>query len=68
MKKKYVIWLIIAILGLGSTLLTSCGSMRSYWGVEGDYDFDDGYYYKHKKHKKHKKPKKHHHHHHDHDD
>ncbi|WP_305248662.1 hypothetical protein [uncultured Muribaculum sp.] len=49
MKKKYVIWLIIAILGLGSTSLTSCGSMRSYWGVEGDYDFDDGYYYKKKK-------------------
>lgn len=49
-------------------LFGSCGSMRSYWGVEGDYDFpyggEGGYYYqhesKHKKHKKHKKRKHHH--------
>ncbi len=45
--------------------LSSCGSVRTHWGVEGDYELpfgDDDYYRpKHKKHRKHKKHKKHHH-------
>lgn len=51
-------------------LLSSCGPVRSYWGVEGEYDLpyggEGGYYYqqehRHKKHKKHKKHKHHRHH------
>ncbi len=38
--------------------LSSCGSVRTHWGIEGDYELpfgDDDYYrQKHKKHKKHK--------------
>lgn len=61
--------LLIAFMGA----LNSCGTFRTYGGIEHEYsyDFDDGHYYKHKKHKKHKKykkHKKHHHHHHDDDD
>lgn len=71
--KKYLLSLMIALIACGgSASLVSCGSIHSYWGLEGDYDFaDNGYHnghYKHKKNKKHKKHKKHHHHHHDHDD
>lgn len=53
---------------------SSCGSTRTYWGVEHHYDSDyyGGPYYKHdkkdKKHKKHFKHKKHHKHHHHDDD
>ena len=75
MKRKYTIWLLVLCIFAGSSALSSCGSMRSYWGIDGNYDFDEGYHYgKHKppKHKKYKKPKppkhKKHHHHHDDDD
>ncbi len=50
---------------------SSCGSIRTYGGIEHEYKYDfdkDGHYkhHKHKKHKKHKHDKKHHkHHHHD---
>lgn len=49
--------LILAFMGA----LSSCGSIRTYGGIEHEYryDFDDGHYYKHKKPKKSKKPKKH---------
>lgn len=68
MRRKLLIWALVALLGGGSAIcLESCGSVRSYWGVEGNYDFDD-YGYKHKKYKKYKKHKKHHRHHHDDDD
>lgn len=43
--------------------LSSCGSVRTHWGIEGDYELpfgDDDYYrQKHKKHKKHKKHRHH---------
>ena len=69
MRKKSLILLLMFSIALGTPMLTSCGSMRSYWGIEGHHDFNDPHYGK-KKHKKHKKPKKHHkhHHHHHHDD
>lgn len=71
-KRRGLIWiLVVMILLSGSTMLTSCGSMHSYWGVENDYYSGDDYgHHKHKKHKKYKKYKKHHkkHHHHDDDD
>ncbi len=56
--------LILAFMGA----MGSCGTFRTYGGIEHEYsyDFDDGHYYKppkHKKPKKHKKHKKHHHHH-----
>lgn len=49
------------------TALSSCTSVRPYWGIEGEcelpfYDDDDYYYRPKHKHKKHKKHKKHHHH------
>lgn len=68
------------VLAIGALLPTlgSCGSMRSYWGVEGSYDFADGFAgrpapprHGHKKPHKPKKPhkaKKHHKKHHHDDD
>lgn len=62
--------LVVAVLALGgSVAMVSCGSIRTYWGVEGNYDFSDNG--NHRGHYKHKKAKKHNHghdHHHDHDD
>lgn len=54
----------ILCLGAAAPALTSCGSMHSYWGVEGNYDLGDGPHGNHKppkppKKEKHKKPKKH---------
>ena len=69
--KKYSIGLMLMIVALGfGSLFSSCGSTRSYWGVENEYVWGDDYHHhhhkpKHKKHKKRKKHKKHHHHHHD---
>lgn len=58
-----VVTLIISV--ILPAALSSCGSVRTHWGVEGDYELpfgDDDYYRpKHKKHRKHKKHKKHHH-------
>lgn len=66
-------WLWLLLLAITLASLTSCGTIRTYGGIEHEstYDFDGRGYYKPKKH--HKKPKKHHkkhhgHHHHDHDD
>lgn len=66
--KRYVIGVMTAIISLGfGNLFSSCGSTRSYWGVENEYMWGDDYHHHHKppKHKppKHKKHKKHHHHH-----
>ena len=73
MRRKSIIILLVACVLASGGVLSSCGSMRSYWGVEGNYDFDDGYYHgkkykKHKKHKNHKYYKNHRHHHDDDDD
>lgn len=56
MRRKTIILLLAACITAAGGL-TSCGSMHSYWGVEGCYPecHDHG---PHKKHKKHKKPKK----------
>lgn len=57
--------LVIALLGAAPALtLSSCGTTRSYWGIENEYDWGDGFYdgYKkphHPKKKKYKKRKKH---------
>lgn len=70
-------WLWLLLLAITLASLTSCGTIRTYGGIEHEstYDFDGrGYYRQHKPKKHHKKPKKHHkkhhghHHHHDHDD
>ncbi len=57
-------WLVLlAVIGCCS----SCGTVRTYGGIEHEYeyDFDGGKHHKHKKHK-HKKNKKYYkHHHHD---
>lgn len=65
MKRKYLAWLLAALLLIGSSGLTSCETLHGYWGVGSEYGYDS-----HHKHKKPKKPKKHkkHHHHHDDDD
>lgn len=63
--KKLVLLIIIAVAG---SAITSCGPVRSYWGIESDYGYDGDHHKHHKKHKKHKKPKHHHHHHDDDDD
>ena len=67
MKRRGNIFILIAVIAaLAFTpILTSCGTMHSYWGVENDYYSDDGHHHhhkppKHKKYKKHKKHKKHH--------
>ncbi|MCM1292974.1 MAG: hypothetical protein NC111_06225 [Bacteroides sp.] len=58
--------LIVALAAL--PVVSSCGTMHSYWGVENDY-YSDGYggHHKPKKPKKPKKHKKHGHKHHDND-
>lgn len=70
-------WLWLLLLAITLASLTSCGTIRTYGGIEHEssYDFDGNGYYKHrKKHKKHHKkskkhPKKHRdHRHHDDDD
>lgn len=66
----YIIGLVILI--AGSALTSSCGTLRTHWGMEHEYQYDfpdggDHHRYKHKKHKDHKKHK-HHKHHHDDDD
>ena len=75
--RKLLFIALIALLGAAPAVaLSSCGTTRSYWGVENEYLWGDGPGHhhhhkppkKHKKYKKHKKPKKHHHHHHHHDD
>ena len=67
---RILLWLLI--LAIAAPTLVSCGTIRTYGGIEHEsrYDFDGhGYYKHHKKHKKHKKQhKKHHKHHHHHDD
>lgn len=51
---------------------SSCGTLRTYGGIEHDYEYNFDGYGNHRKHKKkYKKYKKHHkkhHHHHDYDD
>lgn len=73
--RRLLLALIIALIGAAPALtLSSCGSTRSYWGIENEYLWGDDYDHHHhhkppKKHKKYKKHKKHHkHHHHDDDD
>ncbi|MDE6453593.1 MAG: hypothetical protein K2L27_05255 [Muribaculaceae bacterium] len=67
--RKYLTRLLIAIAAVGiSDTLAACGSMRSYWGIENEYEWGDGHHHHHHrppkppKHKKHKKHKHHHHH------
>lgn len=48
---------------VGGIVTGGCGTVRSHWGIEHEYDFPDGHHYYKPKHKKHKKHKKHHHHH-----
>ncbi len=76
MRHRTLRTLLTAALAATLTLgVSSCGTMRTHWGVEHEYnyDFDEGHPYhgKHKppkppkppkKHKKHKKHKHHHHH------
>ncbi|MDE5988211.1 MAG: hypothetical protein K2H17_02320 [Duncaniella sp.] len=62
----YVLGLILAL--AGSALTSSCGTVRTHWGMEHEYQYDfpdgSGHHHKHKKpkHKKHKHHKHHHHH------
>lgn len=69
--KGTVMAILLAIVsGAASSLLSSCGSIHMFGGIEHEYDYDlDGHHRgKHKgHHNKPKKPKKHHHHHHHHD-
>lgn len=63
-RRLFRILLILAI----TAGISSCGTIRTYGGIEHDYEYDfdgHGHHHKHHKHKKHKKHKKHHHHHHD---
>jgi len=77
--RRLLIALVIALIGAAPALtLQSCAPTRSYWGIEGDYDWgNDGYHFvpgHHKHHKpkyhkpKHYKHKRHKHHDHDDDD
>lgn len=67
--KSRISWLLIALAAAtAASAVTACGTIRSYWGVESDYEWGDYDHCHHKphKHKKHKKnKKKHHRHHHD---
>lgn len=57
--------LLLVVVTIGITnAFSSCGTMRSYWGVENEYDWGEGSHHHHHKHKKHKHRKKHKHHHH----
>lgn len=50
--------LIIAAVALGTA---GCGTIRTHWGMEHEYNYDfddDGHHGHHKKHKKHKHQKK----------
>lgn len=72
MKIRRILRLALLLLAIGS-ITSSCGTIRTYGGIEHEYEYDlDGHHHhkhkKHKKHKKHHKKHKHHHHHHDHDD
>ena len=65
--------LLIAVTLSASCLSSGCGTIRTYGGIEHEYEYDiDGHRHykpgKHKKHKKNKKNKKHHRHHHHDDD
>ncbi len=67
--------LAVAAAFIMSIIMPSCGTLRTYGGIEHDseYYFGDDSHHHHRKHhkkshKKHKKHKKHHHRHHDHDD
>lgn len=65
MRRKYFILMLIACFAL-LPVISSCETVHSYWGVEGEYGPHRS---KHKKHHKKKHHKKHkHHHHHDDDD
>ena len=59
----------ILLVIVATASVASCGTIRTYGGIEHDYEYDfDDHHHKHKKHHKHhkhKKHKKHHHHHHD---
>lgn len=66
--KSRISWSLIALAGaVGGNMLSGCGTIRSYWGIENEYEWGDGYYddhhhhHKPPKHKKHKKHKKHRH-------
>lgn len=64
--KSRISWLLIALAGaVGGSMLSGCGTTRSYWGIENEYEWNDGRYddhhHKPPKHKKHKKHKKHRH-------
>lgn len=62
MKRKYLAWLLAAILLTGATGLTSCETLHGYWGVGSEYGYDShGHHHKPKK-PKHNKHKHHHHH------
>jgi uncharacterized protein YceK len=61
--KSRITWLLIALAAtVCGTTLSGCGTIRSYWGVENEYEWCDGHDHHHKppKHKKHKKHKHHH--------
>ncbi len=65
---KTILLLRLLIIALAASTVTSCGSIRTFGGIEHEYSYDfDGHGYHHKKPKKPKKPKKHKKHH-DHDD
>ncbi len=56
--------LLIVILTTAITdILSSCGTMRSYWGVENEYNWNPDHHHHKKPKKKHKKHKHHKHHH-----
>lgn len=70
-RKLLAVIIIAAISGSGLLSLNSCGTLRSHWGVEHEYEYefeDGGRHHKRPKppkppkKKKHKKHKKHHHH------
>ncbi len=62
MRRKRILPFVIGLIVVFgcSVMLPGCGTIRSHWGVEHEYDFDGDYHHRyHKKHKKHKKDKKH---------
>lgn len=59
-RNKLIVACVLSLMAM-APVVTSCGSLHSYWGVENDYYYGDDGQRHPKKHKKHKKDKKHHH-------
>lgn len=63
--RHWVTLVLVAFVTFGAVgVFTGCGTIRSYWGVENEYEWGDGSHHHHKP-PKHKKPKKHKYHKHD---